>query len=85
MESPVAIAGPPPTGLEQELRRPPPPLHGGPLVLLRFMRRHGMLTPKYARLVLRLLRRRFLSSYGRRLKLDAPDVAGRERRAAPHE
>ena len=34
------------------------------------MRRHGMLTPKYARLVLRLLRRRFLSSYGRRLKLD---------------
>jgi acetyltransferase-like isoleucine patch superfamily enzyme len=65
-----SIAGPPPTGLEQEIRRPPAPLHGGPLTLLRFMRRHGMLTPKYAWLVLRLLRRRFLSSYGRRLKLD---------------
>jgi acetyltransferase-like isoleucine patch superfamily enzyme len=29
-----------------------------------------MATPKYARLVLRLLRKRFLTSYGRRLKLD---------------
>jgi acetyltransferase-like isoleucine patch superfamily enzyme len=51
-----------------EIRRPPPPLHGGPLTLLRFMRRKGMLTPKYARLLLRLgwwkLR------LGRRLRLD---------------
>jgi acetyltransferase-like isoleucine patch superfamily enzyme len=70
MQSPVAIAGPPPTGVEPEIRRPPLPLHGGPLALLRFMARNGMLTPKYAWLVLRLLRRRFLSSYGRRLKLD---------------
>jgi acetyltransferase-like isoleucine patch superfamily enzyme len=73
------IAGPPPSDLDEGLRGPPPPLHGGPIALLRFMRRHRMLTPKYARLVLRLLRRRFLSTYGRRLKLDGiafigPDV-----------
>jgi acetyltransferase-like isoleucine patch superfamily enzyme len=53
-----------------EIRRPPAPLHGGPLTLLRFMRRHGMLNLKYGRLVLRLLRRRFLTPYGRRLGLD---------------
>jgi acetyltransferase-like isoleucine patch superfamily enzyme len=29
-------------------------LHGGPITLLRFMRRHGMLTPGYARLLVRL-------------------------------
>ncbi|HEX8648134.1 MAG TPA: acyltransferase [Thermoleophilaceae bacterium] len=40
------------------LRPPPAPLHGGPLNLLRFMRRHGMLNFKYARLALRLARRR---------------------------
>jgi acetyltransferase-like isoleucine patch superfamily enzyme len=34
------------------------------------MRAHGMLTPKYARLIARLLRRKFLSTYGSRLKLD---------------
>jgi acetyltransferase-like isoleucine patch superfamily enzyme len=34
------------------------------------MRRNGMLNLKYARLVVRLLRRRFLTTYGRRLKLD---------------
>jgi acetyltransferase-like isoleucine patch superfamily enzyme len=34
------------------------------------MRRNGMLSPKYLQLVGRLLRRRFLSTYGRRLKLD---------------
>jgi acetyltransferase-like isoleucine patch superfamily enzyme len=65
-----AVAGPPPSGLEDGFRGPPPPMHGGPLVLLRFMRRHGLLTLKYARLVVRLLRRRFLTTYGRRLKLD---------------
>ena len=70
-ESPATdVAGPPPTGAPAEVRRAPAPLHGGPIALLRFMRRHRMLTPKYARLVLRLLRRRFLSTYGRRLKLD---------------
>jgi acetyltransferase-like isoleucine patch superfamily enzyme len=40
------------------------------LALLRFMASHEMLTPKYAWLIALLLRRKFLSSYGRRLKLD---------------
>jgi acetyltransferase-like isoleucine patch superfamily enzyme len=63
------IAGPPPTGLDDAtgLRAAPAPLHGGPLALLRFMRRHGMLTPKYARLIVRLARRKLFTP---RLKLD---------------
>jgi acetyltransferase-like isoleucine patch superfamily enzyme len=62
------IAGPPPTGFEDDgLRRPPPPLHGGPITLLRFMRRHRMLTFKYARLLVRLARRKLFAP---RLKLD---------------
>jgi acetyltransferase-like isoleucine patch superfamily enzyme len=32
---------------------PPPPLRGGPMELVRFLRRHHMLTPKYARLIAR--------------------------------
>jgi acetyltransferase-like isoleucine patch superfamily enzyme len=36
------------------MRGPPQPLHGGPLALLRFMRRHGMLNRKYGALILRL-------------------------------
>src|ERR687894_2504575 len=36
-----------------QVRGDPPPLHGGPLVLLRFLRRNGMLNHKYARLMLR--------------------------------
>ncbi|GAC1317817.1 MAG: hypothetical protein NVSMB25_06210 [Thermoleophilaceae bacterium] len=52
-------------------RRPPPaPLHGGPIALLRFMRAHRMTTLKYAALIARLLRRRYLSTYGPRLHLD---------------
>ena len=38
-----------------EVHRAPPPLHGGPLTLLRFMRRNRMLQPKYAHLLGRLL------------------------------
>src|SRR5690349_19731263 len=64
------LAGPPPSDAPAEIRRAPAPLHGGLLTLLRFMRRHRMLTPKYARLIVRLLRRRYLTPYGRRLKLD---------------
>jgi acetyltransferase-like isoleucine patch superfamily enzyme len=70
--SPVA----PPT-LAPNLRGEPPPLHGGPLTLLRFMRRHGMLRLGYARLLVRLvwLKLRFRG----RLKTDGiafvcPDV-----------
>jgi len=36
------------------VRGDPPPRRGGPLVLLRFMARHRMLTPRYARLLARL-------------------------------
>jgi acetyltransferase-like isoleucine patch superfamily enzyme len=36
-----------------QVRGAPAPLHGGPLVLLRFMRRHGMLNLGYARLIAR--------------------------------
>ncbi len=53
-----------------ELRGPPPPLHGGPLALLRFMAANGMLNRNYARLIAGLLRRRFLTGYGRRIELD---------------
>jgi acetyltransferase-like isoleucine patch superfamily enzyme len=67
---PTDVAGPPPTDAPLEVRAAPAPLHGGPVELLRFMRRHRMLTPKYAWLIVRLLRRRYLSTYGRRLKLD---------------
>src|SRR5215217_4388612 len=67
---PEAVAGPPPTGVPDGVRPAPAPLHGGLPALLRFMRRHRMLTPKYARLVVRLLRRRWLTPAGRRLKLD---------------
>jgi acetyltransferase-like isoleucine patch superfamily enzyme len=36
-----------------QVRGAPAPLHGGPLVLLRFMRAHGMLNRKYLRLIAR--------------------------------
>jgi acetyltransferase-like isoleucine patch superfamily enzyme len=48
----------PPSDLPEELRGPPPPRHGGPLTLLRFMRRNRMLNAKYARLLLRLAARK---------------------------
>jgi acetyltransferase-like isoleucine patch superfamily enzyme len=50
------------------VRRAPEPRHGGPLVLLRFMRANGMLTPRYALLLARylLLKLRF----GKRLQTD---------------
>jgi acetyltransferase-like isoleucine patch superfamily enzyme len=59
------------------LRGDPPPLRGGPVALVRFLRAHGMLNRKYARLALRWawLRLRFRG----RLRTDglcfvAPDV-----------
>ena len=62
-----------------DVRSAPAPLHGGPLSLLRFMRSHGMLNAKYARLIAGLIRRRYLTRYGRRLRSDglafiAPDA-----------
>ena len=44
----------PPTEVPPEIRGTPPPRQGGLPTLLRFMRRKGMLTPKYLRLLLRL-------------------------------
>jgi acetyltransferase-like isoleucine patch superfamily enzyme len=70
MEAVRELAGPPPTEVPDLVRHAPTPLHGGLPTLLRFMRKHGMFTPKYARLVVRLLRKRFLTPYGPRLKLD---------------
>jgi acetyltransferase-like isoleucine patch superfamily enzyme len=57
----------PPTDVPPEVRRAPAPLRGGPLTLLRFMRRHRMLSFKYLRLIVRLLRRRLMR---RRLHTD---------------
>jgi len=54
MESATEPIAAPPSDLPEELRGPPPPRHGGLLTLLRFMRRHGMLNVKYARLIARL-------------------------------
>src|SRR5688500_4598498 len=42
-----------PTSRPLQVRGEPAPLHGGPLALLRFMRRHGMLDRRYARLIAR--------------------------------
>jgi acetyltransferase-like isoleucine patch superfamily enzyme len=57
-----------PEAIADALRRAPEPLHGGPLALLRFMRANGMLTPGYARLIVRwaILKLR----YRRRLQTD---------------
>ena len=56
------------------VRGEPPPRHGGPLALLRFLRAHGMLRSNYARLALRLawLKLRF----GRRLQTDGLAFVG---------
>jgi acetyltransferase-like isoleucine patch superfamily enzyme len=53
MESSVVVRTAPPP-LPAAVRGEPPPRHGGPVVLLRFLRAHGMLNTKYARLALRL-------------------------------
>ena len=50
----LTIAEPPPAPAPV-VRGAPRPLHGGPLALLRFMRSHGMLNTRYARLIARWL------------------------------
>ncbi len=52
MEPVLSIAKPVPTAAPQ-IRGEPPPLRGGPLALLRFLREHGMLTRNYAKLIAR--------------------------------
>ena len=57
-----------------ELRGPPPPRYGGPITLIRFMRRHGMLNLKYGRLIVRLA---FVKlRLGSRLRLDGLAFVG---------
>jgi acetyltransferase-like isoleucine patch superfamily enzyme len=68
---PVAAPSSEPTA---EPRRAPEPLRGGPLTLLRFMRRNRMLTPTYARLVARLWLKKL--RLGRRLRLDGLAFVG---------
>jgi acetyltransferase-like isoleucine patch superfamily enzyme len=58
----------PPTEVPPEIRKAPPPRYGGLLTLLRFMRRKGMLTPKYLRLLARLGMRKL--RHRRKLVLD---------------
>jgi acetyltransferase-like isoleucine patch superfamily enzyme len=62
----MTTVAPPPTPLH--VRGAPDPLEGGPLALLRFARRHGMLNLKYARLALRWARLKL--RWGRRLQTD---------------
>ncbi|MFN2615511.1 MAG: DapH/DapD/GlmU-related protein [Thermoleophilaceae bacterium] len=60
--------------MPEEIRRAPAPRHGGLLTLLRFMRGKGMLTPKYARLLVRLARKKLVLR--RRLGLDGIAFVG---------
>jgi acetyltransferase-like isoleucine patch superfamily enzyme len=64
----------PRTDAPVELRRAPAPLHGGLPTLLRFMRQNGMFNFKYARLILRILRRKLW--LGKRLELDGLAFVG---------
>jgi acetyltransferase-like isoleucine patch superfamily enzyme len=68
MEGATEPAAAPPAELPPELRGPPPPRRGGPIALLRFMRRNGMLNARYLRVILRL--GLWKLRLGRRLKLD---------------
>ncbi len=68
MEGATEPAAAPPAELPPELRGPPPPRRGGPIALLRFMRRNGMLNASYLRVLLRL--GLWKLRLGRRLKLD---------------
>jgi acetyltransferase-like isoleucine patch superfamily enzyme len=54
MEGATEPVAAPPADLPEEIRGEPPPRRGGPLALLRFMRRKGMLNAKYGRLIMRL-------------------------------
>ncbi len=69
----MALVGDPTAEIPAEelaagVRRPPPPLHGGPLALVRFMRANHMLSPGYGRLLARYLLLKL--RYRRRLQTD---------------
>jgi acetyltransferase-like isoleucine patch superfamily enzyme len=71
LSPPRAPVAPPPV---RQVRGEPAPRHGGPIALVRFLRAHGMLNAKYARLALRLawLKLRFRG----RLQTDGPAFVG---------
>ena len=69
-----ALAPPTLESVPAAVRGEPPPRHGGPLVLLRFMRAHGMLNLKYARLLVRLGRLKL--RHRGRLKTDGMAFVG---------
>jgi acetyltransferase-like isoleucine patch superfamily enzyme len=58
----------PPAEVPVAIRGEPPPRHGGPLALLRFLRAKRMLTPNYLRLYARLALRKL--RHGKRLAVD---------------
>jgi acetyltransferase-like isoleucine patch superfamily enzyme len=69
------LTSPPSRGaVPPAIRGEPPPRHGGPIALLRFLRSHRMLSWRYAKLALRLawLKLRF----GRRLRTDGLAFVG---------
>jgi acetyltransferase-like isoleucine patch superfamily enzyme len=68
-------AGAPPLVAEPE--QPIEPKPAGPLGLWRFLIRNRMVTWKYGRLLLRYLRRRLLTSAGRRWRTDGPLFLGK--------
>jgi acetyltransferase-like isoleucine patch superfamily enzyme len=72
MEPQLSVSTPPP--VDVDVRGEPPPRHGGPLTLLRFMRAHRMRTRDYLRLMARLawLKLRFRG----RLQTDGPAFIG---------
>ena len=74
MTQPAEPIAAPPTEVPPEVRGAPPPRQGGLLTLLAFMRSKGMLTPKYARLLARLLLRKL--RHGRKLVLDGLAFVG---------
>jgi acetyltransferase-like isoleucine patch superfamily enzyme len=74
MEGATEPIAAPPSDLPAEIRGEPPPRRGGPLTLLRFLRRKGMLNAKYARLILRLGAWRL--RLGSRLRLDGLAFVG---------
>lgn len=67
----------PPVTLQPREERPERRPRSGPLGTLRFLARNRMLTPSYARLALRYLRRRFLTAAGWRWETDGLLFLGR--------
>lgn len=66
-----------PGGPDAWVRREPPPLRGGIGTYLAFMRDNHMLSVKYVRMLLRLFRHKYLSSYGSRIEFDGAAFIGR--------